>query len=211
MLRGMIVGEAVVALATPEYLAERVIQNGHPGQNASAFVVVKKISNEHPQPCRDDLRLTLSVWHLERKLKMVGFTARARGIAGPRKLRTDPLKPLATAFVGVFVRWVCPRSLAQIVVSTCLCWQRDYHPEEKDYLFLMRLDVAVCVNGGLPPIPVTVKRYVPGSVEDFTDIVSVEEPVAGFGLKPPVAPAGSPFTDKLTGELNPRAGRIVTV
>jgi hypothetical protein len=51
MLRGMIVGEAVVALATPEYLAERVIQNGHPGQNASAFVVVKKISNEHPQPC----------------------------------------------------------------------------------------------------------------------------------------------------------------
>jgi hypothetical protein len=74
MLRGMIVGEAVVALATPEYLAERVIQNGHPGQNASAFVVVKKISNEHPQPCRDDLRLTLSVWHLERKLKMVGFT-----------------------------------------------------------------------------------------------------------------------------------------
>jgi hypothetical protein len=91
-----------------------------------------------------------------------------------------------------------------------LCWQRDYHPEEKDYLFLMRLDVAVCVNGGLPPIPVTVKRYVPGSVEDFTDIVSVEEPVAGFGLKPPVAPAGSPFTDKLTGELNPPAGWIVT-
>jgi hypothetical protein len=47
-LRGLIVGEAVVTLATPEYLAERVIQNGHPGQNASAFVVVKKISNEHP-------------------------------------------------------------------------------------------------------------------------------------------------------------------
>ena len=64
---------------------------------------------------------------------------------------------------------------------------------------------------GLPPVPVTVNGYVPRAVEELTVIVRAEELVAGFGLKLPVAPAGSPLTDRVTGELNPPVGVIVTV
>jgi hypothetical protein len=76
---------------------------------------------------------------------------------------------------------------------------------------LMSVAVAVCVEGGVPPLPVTVKGYVPRAVEEVTVIFSAEELVAGSGLKLPVAPAGRPLTDKFTGELNPPVGVIVTV
>ena len=76
---------------------------------------------------------------------------------------------------------------------------------------LMSVAVVVRVAGGEPPVPVTVKRYVPCAVEELTVIVSAEELVAGFGLKLPVAPAGRPLTDKVTGELKPPVGAIVTV
>ena len=76
---------------------------------------------------------------------------------------------------------------------------------------LMSVAVVVWVAGGAPPVPVTVKGYVPRAVEELTVIVSAEEPVAGFGLKLPVAPAGRPLTDKVTGELKPPVGVIVTV
>lgn len=79
------------------------------------------------------------------------------------------------------------------------------------YCFLMSVAVAVCVEGGVPPVPVTVKRYVPCAVEDLTVIFSVEELVAGFGVNFPVAPEGRPLTDKFTGELNPPVGVIFTV
>ena len=42
-------------------------------------------------------------------------------------------------------------------------------------------------------------------------IVRVDEVVAGFGLKLADAPAGSPLTLRLTGELKPPDGVIVTV
>jgi hypothetical protein len=59
---------------------------------------------------------------------------------------------------------------------------------------------------------VAVKGYVPRFVEELTVIFSAEEElVAGFGVKLPVAPAGRPLTDKLTGELNPPVRVIVTV
>ena len=76
---------------------------------------------------------------------------------------------------------------------------------------LISVAVAVWVAGGAPPVPVTVKRYVPCAVEELTVIVSAEELVAGFGLKLPVAPAGRPLTDKVTGELKPPVDAIVTV
>jgi hypothetical protein len=79
------------------------------------------------------------------------------------------------------------------------------------FLLLISVAVAVCVEGGVPPVPVTVKGYVPRAVEELTVIVSAEEPVAGFGLKLPVAPAGRPLTDKFTSELKPPVGVIVTV
>ena len=75
----------------------------------------------------------------------------------------------------------------------------------------MSVAVVVRVAGGEPPVPVTVKRYVPCAVEELTVIVSAEELVAGFGLKLPVAPAGRPLTDKVTGELKPPVGAIATV
>ena len=60
-------------------------------------------------------------------------------------------------------------------------------------------------------MPVTVKEYVPWAVVELTVTVSVEEPVAGLGLKVPVAPAGRPLTDRFTAEPNPPVGVIVTV
>ena len=75
----------------------------------------------------------------------------------------------------------------------------------------MSVAVAVRVKSGAPPLPVTVKGYVPRPVEELTVMFSAEELVAGFGSKLPVAPAGRPLTDKLTDELNPPVRVIVTV
>jgi hypothetical protein len=91
------------------------------------------------------------------------------------------------------------------------CALANFWPDFVYFLLLMSVAVAVCVEGGVPPLPVTVKRYVPRVVEELTVIFSAEELVAGFGLKLPVAPAGRPLTDKFTGELNPLVGVIVTV
>jgi hypothetical protein len=78
--------------------------------------------------------------------------------------------------------------------------------------FLTNVAVAVRVKVGVPPMPVTVKRYVPWCVEELTVTCSVEElPDAGLGVKLPVAPAGRPLMDKVTGELNPPLRVIVTV
>ena len=75
----------------------------------------------------------------------------------------------------------------------------------------MSVAVAVRVMVGEPPLPVTVKTYVPLAVEEPTVRVSVEEVVAGFGLKLPLVPEGRPLTEKVTAELKPLVGLIVTV
>ena len=67
------------------------------------------------------------------------------------------------------------------------------------------------VTAGFPPTPFTVKLYVPLETPDRTVTVRLEEDVAGFGEKVPLAPLGSPLIDKVTGELNPFAGATVTV
>jgi hypothetical protein len=72
--------------------------------------------------------------------------------------------------------------------------------------------VAVWVIVGLPPVPVTVKVYVPFATVRSALTVKVDDPPdAGFGEKLPVAPAGKPLTDMETGELKPFVGVIVTV
>jgi hypothetical protein len=77
---------------------------------------------------------------------------------------------------------------------------------------LTNVAVAVRVKVGVPPMPVTVKGYVPLCVEELTVTFSVEElPEAGLGVKLPVAPEGRPLMDKVTGELNPPARVIVIV
>ena len=71
--------------------------------------------------------------------------------------------------------------------------------------------VAIRVKGGVPPMPVTVKRYVPCFAEELTVTPNVEElPAAGLGVKLPVAPDGRPLIDNVTGELNPPVRVIVT-
>jgi hypothetical protein len=52
---------------------------------------------------------------------------------------------------------------------------------------------------------------VPLAVDELTVRVSVEEVVAGFGLKLPVVPEGKPLTENVTAELKPLVGLIVTV
>jgi hypothetical protein len=76
---------------------------------------------------------------------------------------------------------------------------------------LTRFAVAVCVTVGLPPLPVTVKLDVPFATEAGTEMLKVDEFVAGFGLKLDVQPAGRPVTEKLTGALNPPLLLIVIV
>jgi hypothetical protein len=76
----------------------------------------------------------------------------------------------------------------------------------------MSVAFAVCVIAGLPPTPVTVNGYVPFASDRVAVTVSVvEEPLAGFGEKVPVTPAGRPVVDMVTGELKPPVGVIVTV
>ena len=60
-------------------------------------------------------------------------------------------------------------------------------------------------------MPLTVKAYVPCGVEELTVTVNVDDVVAGFGLKLPLVPLGSPLTDKVTDELKPPVCPIVTV
>jgi hypothetical protein len=72
--------------------------------------------------------------------------------------------------------------------------------------------VAVRVKVGVPPLPVTVKGYVPRCVEALTVIFSVDVlPEAGLGVKVEVVPDGSPLMVKVTGELNPPVRVMVTV
>ena len=79
-------------------------------------------------------------------------------------------------------------------------------------MLLTRVAVAVCVTVGLPPLPLTVKLYVPRATEEGTEMLSTDEFVAGFGLKVGVAPDGRPLvTDKLTPAPNPPVLEIVTV
>jgi hypothetical protein len=67
---------------------------------------------------------------------------------------------------------------------------------------LTRFAVAVCVTAGVPPLPVTVNLDVPLATEAGTEMLNVDEFVAGFGLKLDVQPAGKPVREKLTGALN---------
>jgi hypothetical protein len=49
------------------------------------------------------------------------------------------------------------------------------------------------------------------AVVEATVRVSVEDVVAGFGLKAPVVPEGRPLTENVTAELNPLVGLMITV
>ena len=69
----------------------------------------------------------------------------------------------------------------------------------------------MCVIVGLPPVPVTVKVWVPLATLPPTFTVRADEVVAGLGLKLPLAPDGRPLIDRLTAELNPLVRVIVTV
>jgi hypothetical protein len=71
---------------------------------------------------------------------------------------------------------------------------------------------AVWVIAGLPPFPVTVNGYVPFATARVSVTISVVEvPLAGLGEKVPVAPAGRPLTDIVSGEEKPPVRVIVTV
>jgi hypothetical protein len=65
---------------------------------------------------------------------------------------------------------------------------------------------------GLPPLPVTVKAYVPfATAREAVTVRVVELPVAGLGENVPVTPEGKPLTDMFSGEVNPPTRLIVTV
>jgi hypothetical protein len=69
--------------------------------------------------------------------------------------------------------------------------------------------VAVCVSE--PLTPVIVNGYVPTGVLAPVVTARVDDPVAGFGVKLPVAPVGNPFTLSVTVLLKPLIGARVTV
>lgn len=78
-------------------------------------------------------------------------------------------------------------------------------------LVTVRLTVVVCVWP--PPVPVTVRVYVPGAVVAPTEMFIVDEPlpVIDDGLNPTVTPAGWPDDDSATAELNPPLTALVMV
>src|SRR5580658_436996 len=63
-----------------------------------------------------------------------------------------------------------------------------------------------------PDVPSTVILYLPGTVDEPTEIVMVEvpAPVTGFGLKPTLTPVGWPLALNVTGESNPPVALTVT-
>ena len=65
---------------------------------------------------------------------------------------------------------------------------------------------------GLPPFAVTVNGYDPFASERVTVTVRVvDEPLAGLGEKVPVAPAGRPLTDIVSGAVKPPVRVIATL
>ena len=70
----------------------------------------------------------------------------------------------------------------------------------------------VWVRVGLVLVPVTVKTYEPAGVVELVVTVRAEDaPVAGLGLKVPLAPAGSPLIDRDTDPLNPPVAVMFSV
>jgi hypothetical protein len=60
------------------------------------------------------------------------------------------------------------------------------------------------VRVSVPLVPVIVSANVPVAAVVVVATVNVDDaPVAGFGLKVPVAPDGSPLTVKLTAPVKP--------
>jgi hypothetical protein len=51
---------------------------------------------------------------------------------------------------------------------------------------------------------------VPAGVLAVVVTVSVEDPLAGFGVKVPVVPVGNPLTLKVTAPVKPPVGLMVT-
>ena len=69
--------------------------------------------------------------------------------------------------------------------------------------------VVLCVR--VPLTPVMVSVYVPAGVLVLVVTEKVEEVVAGFGLKLPLAPLGSPLTLRVTWPTKPPVAPIVTL
>ena len=68
--------------------------------------------------------------------------------------------------------------------------------------------VVVCVSVPLTPVSVSIK--LPTGVLAPVVTESVDDAVAGFGVKLPLAPVGRPLTLKVTWPVNPPVGLIVT-
>jgi hypothetical protein len=69
--------------------------------------------------------------------------------------------------------------------------------------------VAVCVRP--PLVPAIVTGNEPAGVVPVVVTESVDEEVAGFGLKDAVAPPGSPLSLRLTESAKPPLGVMVSV
>src|SRR5260370_1065373 len=83
------------------------------------------------------------------------------------------------------------------------CWMLDQ-------VYLTRRGATVlCVRPPLTPVIGSV--WDPVGVLGFVVSGSLDEPVAGFGLKLPLAPLGSPLTLKVTWPLKPPVGLTVTL
>jgi hypothetical protein len=73
----------------------------------------------------------------------------------------------------------------------------------------VRETVVVCVN--VPPTPVIVSAEVPNGVLVLVVTERVDDAVAGFGAKLPLAPPGSPLTLSVTWPVKPPVGLMLTL
>ena len=68
--------------------------------------------------------------------------------------------------------------------------------------------VVVCVSVPLTPVSVSIK--LPAGVLAAVVTERLDDAVAGFGVKLPLAPVGRPLTLKVTWPVKPPVGLIVT-
>ena len=75
------------------------------------------------------------------------------------------------------------------------------------------VNATLAVADALPPVPPTLRLYVPVATELPTLMIALDvhgDPFTGFGLNVPVIPDGHPIVLSVTAELNPFTGVIVT-
>ncbi len=168
--------------------------------------------------------LSRSVAVAQSYVSVSGHTTRYHALRVPPALgAVNVCRAVLSPLVGaVPPNWAAklPEWLAVVMVAVPVVVQPPRVPVSKPPLMIpppppdgliVKDSVAVCV--ALEPVPVTVTVYVPVAAAVLVVTVRVDEPpeVTLPGLNEPVAPEGSPLTERLTVCAEPLVVAVLTV